>query len=525
VARSNAPEGDAAKQPNEDTVMATRVQLEEQPVRRRPRAQPKQVGRFVIDRRLGVGGMGVVFEGHDPKLGRKVAIKLLHEGAGDQTRLLREAQALAQLTHENVVQVYEIDTDGDQVFVAMQFIAGQTLGQWIGERERSWQEIVAMFAGAGAGLVAAHAKGIVHRDFKPDNVLVGSDGVPRVLDFGLARAAKGEGRNTGAFAPLPGSDPDSSQASAERSSTELASPTTAPLSPSSSNPLLAVDLTRTGSIMGTPAYMSPEQAAGLPVDEGSDQFSFCVALYEALYGQRPFAGSNLAALIDNLSSGRIRPRPADTKVPEWLHAALLRGLSPNPEDRFESVAALLAELSSYRNASLQVGSKARAGFLAIALLVLFGALGGNVIAVRLFDATVTPGSTLPGSAVAIVVLLVALLALRKPLRRSGVNRRIFGCFFVYIFYGPAIRLAAWRLDLSMDQMMPLELLGASLAGFFFAFGLDGRMLWPAFVLFLAAIASVLVPARALEFHAFGYFEYFGYLAVIWYRDGMPKAER
>jgi predicted Ser/Thr protein kinase len=482
----------------EDTIMSTRVQLDASAIPRDRGAMPSRVGRFSIDRRVGSGGMGVVFEGHDPNLGRKVAIKLLHDSVHAQSRLLREAQALAQLTHENVVQVFEIDTSGDQVFVAMQFIEGRTLSAWVCERERSWQEIVDMFGGAAAGLAAAHAKGLVHRDFKPDNVLVGRDEVPRVLDFGLARAA-GE---------VEAGEPSPAQS----------------LSASSSNPMLAVDLTRTGSIMGTPAYMSPEQAAGEQVGAASDQFSFCVALFEALYGYRPFESRNLATLIANLQAGRVRPPPPDTKVPQWLHAALLRGLSLDPRDRFESVTALQAELASYRTASLRVGSKGRTAFMVVAFLVLLGALGGNVIAVRLFDQIVTPGSTLPGSAVAIVVLLGALLALRKELTRSGLNERIFSCLAVYIFYGPTVRLAAWRMDLSMDQMMPLEIIGGSLASFFFAFAFDRRMIWPAFAFFSSAMLCLLIPAAALELHALGHFAFFGYLCWVWYRDGLPGAQ-
>ena len=202
---------------------------------------------------------------------------------------------------------------------------------------------------------------------------------------------------------------------------------------------------------------------------------------------------------------------------------MVRGLSPDPEARFESVAELLTELSSYRTASLRVGSKARVAFLLVALTVLLGLLGGNVIILRVFELEVTPGDTLPGSAVAIVVLLGALLAMRKELTRSGLNERIFACFAAYIFYGPSVRLAAWRLGLSMDQMMPLEVLGGALASIMFALGFDRRMLWPAFAFFASAMACLVVPTRALEFHALGHLAYFGYLCWIWYRDGLPTA--
>jgi predicted Ser/Thr protein kinase len=506
---------DSQPQAHDDTIASTQVRMATPaaaPPMRKPGGIPARVGRFEIDRRLGSGGMGVVYEGHDPALARKVAIKVLHEGVGALSRLLREAQALAQLTHENVVQVYEVDTSGDQVFVAMQFIEGRTLHAWLRERPRTWREIVDVFTGAGKGLAAAHGKGLVHRDFKPDNVLVGNDGIPRVLDFGLARAASESSLDS-----LPGTAP-SALASSSGASHSLSA------SASASSPALLEDLTRTGAIMGTPAYMSPEQSLGSGVGPASDQFSFCVALYEALYDQRPFAGTSVTALLANLQAGKVQAPPPGHDVPPWLHAAVLRGLALEPTDRFPSMDALLTELSSYRTGSLRVGSKARAAFMAIAFLVLLGALGGHVIAVRFFDQVVTPETTLPASAVAIVILVAALLALRKELTRSGLNERIFGCLFVYVFYGPAMRFAAWRTGISLEQMMPLEILGGSLAGFYFAFGFDRRVLWPAFAFFGSALLCFAWPARTLELHALGHFAFFGYLCWVWYRDGLPGTQ-
>jgi predicted Ser/Thr protein kinase/uncharacterized membrane protein (DUF485 family) len=487
-------------QNDDNAMLATQLLSDSDAAPRDSGSMPSRLGRFTIDRRLGSGGMGVVYEGHDPNLDRKVAIKVLHDPAGTGSRLLREAQALAQLTHKNIVQVFEIDTSDNQVFVVMQFIEGRTLQAWVHERQRGWLEIVDMFGGAGEGLAAAHVEGIVHRDFKPDNVLVGRDEIPRVLDFGLARASAE-------------TDSDGSGPSPERS-----------LTTPSSNPLLAADLTRTGSIMGTPTYMSPEQAAGDPVGPASDQFSFCVALYEALYGYRPFEGRNLPALISNLQAGRVRPRPPESDVPEWLHTTLLRGLSLDPRRRFESLGALLAELASYRTHSLRVGSATRATFMLVTFLVVLAAFGGNVLAVRIFGATVTPGSMLPASAVAIVVLLGALFALRKGLTRSGLNEQMFRCLAVYVFYGPAVRLAAWRFDLTMDQMMPLEIIGGSQAAIYFALAFDRRLFWPAVGFFSSAIGCLLIPAWTLEFHALGHLVFFGYVCWIWYRDGLPQPQ-
>jgi predicted Ser/Thr protein kinase len=215
-------------------------------------AEPVRVGRYELRERLGAGGMGVVYAAYDAELGRRVAVKLLHEtGAEGQARdrILREAQALARLSHPNVVQIYEIGAVGRQVFVAMEFAEGLTLAQWQAQR-RGWRELLAVYVDAGRGLAAAHAAGLVHRDVKPENVLVGADGRVRVLDFGLARGV--------AEAIEPG--------------------------PAATHDALLAPITATGAVMGTPAYMSPEQWRGEPTDARSDQFSFCVALYAAVHG-------------------------------------------------------------------------------------------------------------------------------------------------------------------------------------------------------------------------------------------------
>ncbi|MFV8752798.1 tetratricopeptide repeat protein [Nannocystaceae bacterium ST9] len=308
------------------------------------------LGRYVVLQQLGRGGMGVVYAAFDPQLDRKVALKLLHAQPNDgletsdgRPRLLREAQALAKLAHPNVITIHDVGTVDGAVFIAMEFIEGQTLGDWIGAR-RSWREVVAMFVAAGRGIAAAHRAGIVHRDFKPDNVMIGKDGRPRVLDFGLARAA-----DLGEVARAP-IDP-TLDVSLLRSST------------------LDTKLTMTGAMMGTPAYMAPEQHFGRAVDERSDQFAFCVSLYEALYAERPFAGDNLAALSVSVTAGEVREPPASAAVPGWLRKVVLRGLAVEPAARWPSMDALLRELDrdptrARRSALVGVGS----------LAVLVGAL-------------------------------------------------------------------------------------------------------------------------------------------------------
>ena len=232
-------------------------------------------------------------------------------------RLLREAQATARLSHANVVTVYDVGSFQDQVFVAMQYVDGRTLSAWLAERPRDRAEIMAAFGDAARGLAAAHEAGFVHRDFKPQNVMVGRDGVARVMDFGLARRIDGR------------------ESTAHHASQGMSSPTPMDFS-----------LTQTGELLGTPLYMAPEQLRGRPADALSDQFSFCVALYQALYGQHPFFDESRPDQFGwSLLTGRVRP-PAGTAVPTWLRRVVLRGLRVDPSERFSSMSTLLDALSA-----------------------------------------------------------------------------------------------------------------------------------------------------------------------------------
>lgn len=281
-----------------------------------------KVGRYVVLRRVGAGGMGVVYAAYDPELDRKVAIKLLMTSLGgslaaefreQRARLLREAQAMAKLSHPNVITVHDVGEYADQVFVAMEFIDGETLGDWA-KRTHTWRETLQVYAAAGRGLGAAHRAGLVHRDFKPDNVLIGKDGRVLVTDFGLARPAAGKTDTFGTVSAME------------------------------NTPVLTASLTRTGALVGTPAYMAPEQLAGKRSGALADQFSFCVAVYGAFYGQRPFEGRVLGELMASVSAGRVRMPPRDSGVPRSIRLALLRGLEVEPEDRFPTMEALLAKL-------------------------------------------------------------------------------------------------------------------------------------------------------------------------------------
>ncbi|MFT3710380.1 MAG: serine/threonine-protein kinase [Archangium sp.] len=276
------------------------------------------LGRYVLLEKLGAGGMGEVFAAYDPQLDRKVAVKLLRGGAlsaeEGKARLLREAQAMARLQHPNVIAVHDVGVLNDRVFVAMEYVDGETLADWL-RQPREWDEVVRIFTQAGTGLAAAHRAGLVHRDFKPDNVLIGSDGRPRVLDFGLAR------QSTATPAPTP--------------QKELEQP---------SDPTLNARLTRDGAVMGTPGYMAPEQISGLATDARSDQFSFCVALWEGLFGQRPFSGSTLRQHAAEIALGRVGEAPSDSRVPSWVIDVVRTGLAANPQDRWPDMDALLKAL-------------------------------------------------------------------------------------------------------------------------------------------------------------------------------------
>jgi len=276
------------------------------------------LGRYTVLELVGRGGMGDVYAAYDSQLNRRVALKLVRdrsdgEGGRGEARLLREARAIAGLSHQNVIVVHDAGSVDGRVFVAMEYVEGQTLSAWLRSKKRSLDEILTVFVEAAHGLAAAHAAGLVHRDFKPQNVMVGTEGTVRVTDFGLVRTL--------------GEDL-SSVAAGENVET------CGPLS-----------LTQTGELVGTPRYMSPEQFRRASTDARSDQFSYCVALYEALYGEHPFgAGGPLAELMRATREGRIRNSPERGSVPAHLRRTLIRGLSVNPIDRWPSMTDLAGAL-------------------------------------------------------------------------------------------------------------------------------------------------------------------------------------
>jgi len=312
-----------------------------------------RVGRYVVLSQLGSGGMGIVYTAYDPELDRKVALKVVRSWLVGReeahTRFVREARAMARISHRGVVPIHDVGTLGDSVFLAMELVDGRNARRWLDEEKPRWRRAVATLLDVGRGLAAAHAAGIVHRDVKPANILVGSDGAARVTDFGLARTELDE--STG---------PDAASSDEAPADPDAMWPATTTASDA---------LTRTGAILGTPAYMAPEQHLGRRADARSDQFSFCVVLYESVYGEPPFdttARGDLPialALAAEVTGGRVRPAPKKTKVPAWLRRILLRGLAASPEARWPSMAALLdaiEETPRRRRRSLIIAATAAA---------------------------------------------------------------------------------------------------------------------------------------------------------------------
>lgn len=305
------------------------------------------IGRYLVVDTLGAGAMGVVYRAYDPDLDRTLALKVVSpradgssRGANEQARLLREAQAMARVSHPNIIQVFDVGMLDSAVYVAMEFVDGATLKEWLIPK-RTPAQVLRLFEAAGKGLAAAHRQGLIHRDFKPDNVMVDSSDQPRVLDFGLARTSH---------------RPEADEVTQSlRSSAGAVS--------------LDASMTEAGTLVGTPAYMSPEQYRGEPADQRSDQFSFCVALFEALIGRRPFQGRSITALAAAVTRGKV-DLPSKPPVSRAVMQAVLRGLSVEPDERHASMEALLSRLVRQRSQSRGLGMLVGGAGLAIGAVAL-----------------------------------------------------------------------------------------------------------------------------------------------------------
>ena len=280
---------------------------------------PVKIGRYQVEGLLGIGGMGVLYKAQDLELQRPVALKLLRPDVTDPTqrelhiaRMLQEARMLASLQHQNIPTIFEVGTWNEQVFLAIQLVQGANMREWLEAHNPDWQSLLAMYLQMGAGLIAAHKANIVHRDVKPDNILVAETGQIYITDFGLARTIH------------------STYHSVNKSAT---------LKLDASNPFL----TEAGEILGTPAYMAPEQYRGQGVSKRADQFAFCVSLYEGLYGMRPFAGHSMDELAKAAQAGEIF-EPELTSIPRKIFQVLAKGMHPLPRERFDSMDQLLEAL-------------------------------------------------------------------------------------------------------------------------------------------------------------------------------------
>jgi len=298
---------------------------------------PFRIGRYTAVRRIGAGGMGVVYGAYDDELDRKVAIKIVRrvddgDAAAATARMRREAQALAKLSHPNVLAVHEVGfhdaastpasndavarspvASGSFVFIVMEFVVGQTLREWWTAKPRSWREQLDAILQVGRGLAAVHRAGLVHRDVKPENVMIDDSGRVRLMDFGLARAAWDPGLET--------------------------------LGGNHSDPLATPALSRSGAVVGTPAYMAPEQFDRPDVGPAADQFALGVMAWEGFFGERPYAGDTLAKLRGNVIQG-VRREPARSRViPVHVRRALERAVATVPEDRWPDVDALLRAIT------------------------------------------------------------------------------------------------------------------------------------------------------------------------------------
>jgi eukaryotic-like serine/threonine-protein kinase len=296
---------------------------------RTERPTGREIGRYLLLERVGEGGMGLVFAAFDPDLDRKVALKVLR-GSGrsteSRTRLQREAQALARLDHPNVVHVFDVGTARGRVYIAMELIDGPTLKRWLVEKKRPWTEIMKALLEAGRGLEAAHTMGVVHRDFKPENVLVGTDGRTRVTDFGLARGMP-DGQPQSSWSPALSLDPPDPRLADRHVEGELESSA----------------LTQAGTVVGTPAYMAPEQHRGQRATARSDQYSFCLSCFEALFGQRPFKARAHRELARLKAAGKL-PAVEASDVPQAVRRVIERGLLADPARRWPSMTVLLSQL-------------------------------------------------------------------------------------------------------------------------------------------------------------------------------------
>lgn len=350
------------------------------------------LGRYWIHERIGAGARGEVYAAYDPKLDRRVALKRFRQASGATQQvdtMVSEARALAKLAHPNVVSVFDVQTEDDTLCIAMELVHGDTLDQWCAAGSRTWREVQDVFVQAGAGLAAAHDAGLVHRDFKPSNVLVTAEGRVRVVDFGLATGTQPHDRG----------------------------------------------------ISGTPAYMAPEQWRDGDVTGKADQFSFCVSLFEAVYGNHPFRDGDGERIADAVLSERpVVAGPAKLSgTPGWVAAVLARGLVAEPSKRHADMNALLHALQRDRRTR-------RFGALALTSAVMLSAGTAFVFARATVPAQAGPNQNLPTQAVP-ALDIATVEALHAEARQAAANAR-----YVYPSASAPDRRTAYRVVLELEAL-------------------------------------------------------------------------
>ncbi len=494
---------------------------------------PVHVGRYRLGRKLGSGGMSIVYAAHDEELDREVAIKLLSGSFASHPmwgqRLRREAQAMARLGHVNIAHVYEVGEHDGHPFIAMELIDGMTLRQWLAERERSVPEIIAMYLQAARGLAAAHASGLVHRDFKPDNVIVDRHGWARVLDFGLVVAA---GERTAAEA----------DALAELEEIEEIEDADGAEHP----PQLAgephdSERTRAGTILGTPGYMAPEQMSRSRVDARADQFSLCVALFEALHGRRPFKGDSITRLSDSMRPERTPTVfVANDNVPEGVAKVLARGLSADPEDRYPTMDAFIealidAQLHRERAQRSELERKAEAlDFGVHARLrwihsVVIGVVMASVVLVLYVLRKMGLHTAGYPDAIGFGVMLVVMQRVSEwHLAANGVNAfgqrwsRVLTIASSVVVYSLAF---SWLLDLPFNDGLALTFLAAGSASLSVCVFVDLRLVGSSLFILAAAPALVFAPQLRPLWMILSLLGAYAWQALVWGPTGRETEPR
>lgn len=481
--------------------------------------KPVHVGRYRIIRRIGAGGMSVVYAAWDDELDREVAIKLLRASTVSapnwQRRLRQEATAMAKLGHVNVAHVYEVGEHDGCPFIAMELIVGTTVRQWLAQHTRSVPEIIAMYVQAARGLAAAHEEGLVHRDFKPDNVLVDQHGWARVLDFGLVLAA---GESTAA--PL-----ENERAPVSESPAALLGPPP--------DATTVGHTTLPGTVLGTPAYMAPEQMNGTQVDARADQFALCVALYEALHGQRPFPGDSLTEISKSMRRQRVRPVVlVSERVPKAVAEVITRGLEQDPEHRFPSIdafidALILAQQQRERARRSELERRAQAldfgprSELRWRHSMFIGVILASVVAVLY-------GLRLAGlheagypDAIAIGVLLIVLQWFSESrLSAAGVNAfgqrwaRLLTVASTVVIYSMVF---CWALGLDFNLGLAITFLTAGSASMSVILFVDARLIISSLCLLATAPALAFAPGYRPLWLILGIVGAYTSLALVWSR--------